>query len=93
MLDIDELVKLPQSDPRRKRAAQVVTKFNAMVRGFLTRNRFRRFKLIALIEGKKAHEIDMWAIYQIPRSTIKEVVARELEMGSLRLDAEMKQRV
>lgn len=84
-------MSLSEKDPRRKKAEQVVTRFNAIVRGFLTRSRYRRFKLIALIEGKKAHEIDMWSIYQIPRSTIKEVIAREIEMGSIRINAEMKE--
>ena len=93
MMDIDTLMKLPESNPKRKQAAQVVTRFTAIVRGFFTRTRFKRFKLIALIEGKKAHEIDMWSIYQIPRSTIKEVVAREIEMGSLKLDTDMKEMI
>ena len=91
MLDIEQLMKLPESDPKRKRAAQVVTRFTAIVRGFLTRNRYKRFRLIALIENKKAHQIDMWTIYQIPRSTIKEVVAREMEMGTLKIDTQMRQ--
>lgn len=67
-----------------------MTKFTAIVRGFLVRCHYKKFKLIALIEGKKAHEIDMREIYQMPRSNVKEVMWKEAELGYLKLDASMK---
>lgn len=89
-MDLAAILQLSEKDPKRIRIANIVTKFTAIVRGFLVRSRYKKFKLIALVEGKKAHEIDMWEIYQMPRSTVKEVMWKETELGCLKLDSGMK---
>ena len=75
------------------RIANIVTKFTAIVRGFLVRCHYKKFKLIALVEGKKAHQIDMREIYQMPRSNVKEVMWKETELGCLKLDGAMKEQI
>ena len=78
-------MKLSAKDPKRIRVEKIVSKFTAIVKGFLVRCRYKKFKLISLIENRKAHEIDMYEINLIPRSIVREVVQKERELGTLRL--------
>ena len=77
---------LPKTSKERKEAEKVVNKVTALIKGHLTRIKFKKIKFLNRVTGRKAHQIPLKDINMIPSSTMRVVLQKEGEFGNLKID-------
>lgn len=82
-LKVEDLVKLPKDDKIRKQVDLVVTKLNALVKGFIARLKFKKIYFLYLVTGKKPHMFKAADFNSIPKSDIPIVNYKEKVFGRL----------
>lgn len=80
---------MPANSKELRQVNELVTKVNSMIRGYITRQRFKKLLFLNRVTGRKAVDISYDEVKKVPESKVILVRLKEKSFGRLQLNNTM----
>jgi hypothetical protein len=87
-LSFKKIMEMPEQSKERKQINGVITMVNAVIRGFIQRQQFKKLQFLNLVAGKKANQISKEDINKVPTTKVLMVKLKDRNFGRLPLTRE-----
>lgn len=74
---MNKIMEMPANSEERKSIERMVTKVNALIRGHVTRCKFKKYQFLFLVTGKKPHQLSKEDLIAFPSSKVLMVKLKE----------------
>ena len=84
-------MQLPDEDPSRKKAVRLLTKLQAIFRGFRARKIYGQRRFLRIVTGRRVEAFTRAEIGGIPTSMVPQVLLKEKHFGQLKASKEVRE--